>query len=201
MLTAFAIVSVLGTVLDSAGGAPNQKEKSPSTAAKDKAAPSDATPPDAATSSLPSPELAAVKVAIALARRGELVQASDVEEGIGDPVARQVVEWAILRSDKNEIDFRRHVAFISDNPSWPGIGLLRRRAEAALWKERLDPQTVRAYLDKDQPLTAQGKFALARALLLEGDRSDAQSLVREAWRYDRFQAGLWLRPLTMDVRT
>jgi soluble lytic murein transglycosylase len=63
--------------------------------------------PDAATSSLPSPELAAVKVAIALARRGELVQASDVEEGIGDPVARQVVEWAILRSDKNEIDFRR----------------------------------------------------------------------------------------------
>src|SRR4030081_1264064 len=71
MLTAFAIVSVLGIVLDSAGGAPNQKEKSPSTAAKDKAAPSDATPPDAATSSLPSPELAAVKVAIALARRGE----------------------------------------------------------------------------------------------------------------------------------
>ena len=190
MLTAFAIVSVLGIVLDSAGGAPNQKEKSPSTAAKDKAAPSDATPPDAATSSLPSPELAAVKVAIALARRGELVQASDVEEGIGDPVARQVVEWAILRSDKNEIDFRRYVAFISDNPSWPGIGLLRRRAEAALWKERLDPQTVRAYFDKDQPLTAQGKFALARALLLEGDRSDAQSLVREAWRYDNFSGDL-----------
>ena len=190
MLTAFAIVSVLGIVLDSAGGAPNQKEKSPSTAAKDKAAPSDATPPDAATSSLPSPELAAVKVAITLARRGELVQASDVEEGIGDPVARQVVEWAILRSDKNEIDFRRYVAFISDNPSWPGIGLLRRRAEAALWKERLDPQTVRAYFDKEQPLTAHGKFALARALLLEGDRSDAQSLVREAWRYDNFSGDL-----------
>jgi hypothetical protein len=40
-------------------------------------------------------------------------------------------------------------------------------------------QTVRAYFGKDQPLTAQGKLALARALLLEGHRADAQNLVRE----------------------
>jgi soluble lytic murein transglycosylase len=190
MLTALAIVSVLGIVLDSAGGAPDQKERSPSTATKNKAATSDATPADAATSPLPSPDFAAVKVAIALARKGELAQTSDVAEGIGDPVARKVVDWAILRSDKNEVDFRRYVAFIFDNPSWPGLGLLRRRAEAALWKERLDPQTVRAYFDKDQPLTAQGKFALARALLLQGDRAAAQSLVREAWRYDNFSGDL-----------
>jgi hypothetical protein len=38
MLTAFAILSVLGIVSDSAGGAPEQKERSPSTAAKDHAA-------------------------------------------------------------------------------------------------------------------------------------------------------------------
>ena len=92
--------------------------------------------------------------------------------------------------DNNAVDFRRYVAFISDNPSWPGIGLLRRRAEAALWKERLDPRTVRGYFDKHQPLTTQGKFALARAVLLEGDRADAQSLVREAWRYDNFSGEL-----------
>src|SRR5262249_51794934 len=33
-------------------------------------------------------------------------------------------------------------------------------------------------------------FALARALLLEGDRADAQNLVREAWRYDNFSGDL-----------
>lgn len=76
------------------------------------------------------------------------------------------------------------------NPSWPNIGVLRRRAEAALWKERLGPQTVRAYFDKDQPLTAQGKFALARALLLDGERAEAQKLVRESWRYDNFSGDL-----------
>jgi soluble lytic murein transglycosylase len=212
ILTAFAIGIVLGVALpaDPARGAPDQKAKSPSTAAKDKASaskapaakdedpatkatgngttprPSNATP----TVDASSPDLAAVKEAITLARKGELAQASDVQNRIADPVARKVLEWAILRTDNNEIDFRRYVAFISHNQSWPSIGLLRRRAEAALWKERLDPQTVRAYFGKDQPLTAMGKFALARALLLQGDRAGAQNLIREAWRYESFSGDL-----------
>ena len=111
---AFAIVSVLGIVLqvDAAGGGPDQK--------------ADAMPADPAT-------LATIKGAIALARKGEPAQASDVKESISDPVGRKVVEWAILCSDNNEVDFQRYVAFISDNPAWPNIGLLRRRAEAALY--------------------------------------------------------------------
>jgi soluble lytic murein transglycosylase len=163
---AFAVVSTLGIVLqvDAAGVGSDQK--------------ADALPSDPAT-------LATIKIAIALARKGDLAQANDVKESMSDPIARNVVEWAILRS--KEVDFQRYVAFISNHPSWPNIGLLRRRAEAALWKERLDPQIVRGYFGKDQPLTAQGKFALARALLLEGDQADAQKLVREAWRYDNFR--------------
>jgi soluble lytic murein transglycosylase len=174
VLMTFAVVSALGIVLqvDAAGVGPDQK--------------ADALPSDPAT-------LATIKTAIALARKGELAQASDVEESIGDPVARKVVEWAILRS--KEVDFQRYVAFIFENPNWPNIGLLRRRAEAALWKERLDPQIVRGYFGKNQPLTAQGKFALARALLLEGDRADAQNLVREAWRHDNFSGDLELQIL------
>ncbi len=161
----FAVVIALSIVfqVDAAGVGPDRK--------------ADALSSDPAT-------LATIKTAIVLVRKGELAQASDVKDSLSDPIARNVVEWAILRS--KEVEFQRYVAFISDNPGWPNIDLLRRRAEAALWKERLDPQTVRAYFDKDQPLTAQGKFALARALLLEGDRADAQNLVREAWRSDNF---------------
>ena len=36
--------------------------------------------------------------------------------------------------------FARYAAFIAANPSWPSIGLLRRRAEAMLWNERADPR-------------------------------------------------------------
>jgi soluble lytic murein transglycosylase len=140
----------------------------------------------ATTASTPSPDIAAVKEAIAQARKGEPSRARELQSTIGDPVARKLVEWAILRSDDNEVDYSRYVAFITENPSWPSIGFLRRRAEAALWQDRLDPATVRAHFGRERPATSKGKFALARALLLQGDRAGAQSLVREAWRYESF---------------
>src|SRR5215831_10937856 len=91
---AFAIVSVLGIVLqvDAAGGGPDQK--------------ADGLPSDPAT-------LATIKLAIALTRKGDLAQASELKESIADAAASTVVEWAILRSNNNEVDFRRYLAFIS----------------------------------------------------------------------------------------
>src|SRR6266852_1769793 len=85
----------------------------------------------------------------------------------------------------------------TENSSWPAIGLLRRRAEATLWTDRLDPAFVRAFFSKDKPTTIKGKFALARALLLLGDRAAAQSIVREAWRYDTFSDDL--ESMALDV--
>src|SRR5260370_2200713 len=136
-------------------------------------------------------DIAALREAVTAARRGKTTQAADLQRTIGDPVARKLVEWTILRSDETQsIDVSRYMAFITDNPSWPSIGLLRRRAEATLWADRLDPAFVRAFFRKEPPTTTTGKFALARAMLLQGDRAGAQSLVREAWRYDSFSSDL-----------
>jgi len=132
-----------------------------------------------------------LREAVTAARRGKTTQAADLQRTIGDPVARKLVEWTILRSDETQsIDVSRYMSFITDNPSWPSIALLRRRAEATLWADRLDPAFVRAFFGKEPPTTTKGKFALARALLLQGDRAGAQSLVRQAWRYDSFSSDL-----------
>src|SRR6266404_2681080 len=145
-----------------------------------------------APSELPSAaDIAALKEAIAAARRGKTTQAADLQKTISDPVARKLVEWQILRSDDTQsIDVSRYMAFITENPSWPSTALMRRRAEATLWADRLDPAFVRAFFAKERPVTTKGKFALARALLLPGDRAGAQSLVREAWRNDSFSREL-----------
>src|SRR5258706_153593 len=84
--------------------------------------------------------------------------------------AGMLVQWSIPRNnDESEtIELARYTAFISENPSWPAIGLLRRRAEATLSSDRPDPAVVRSFFGKQQPTTAKGKFALARALLLQG---------------------------------
>jgi soluble lytic murein transglycosylase len=130
-----------------------------------------------------SGDLAAVKQAIELVRKSKTSEATAIAKTIGDPVAQKLVEWFILRYPDGEVSFGRYASFIADNPGWPGIGKLRRRAEARLWQDRVDATTVRGFTG-DQPMSAKGRFALARALLAEGDRDGAERQVRAAWRSD-----------------
>jgi soluble lytic murein transglycosylase len=127
-----------------------------------------------------SGDLAAVKQAIDLVRKAKTAEATAIEKTIGDPAAQKLVEWFILRHPDAEASFGRYAAFIADNPSWPSVRALRGRAEARLWQERGDAATVRRFTG-GQPASARGRFALARALLVEGDRTGAQGQVREAW--------------------
>ena len=124
---------------------------------------------------------AAVKDAMDLARRGKTNDATDAEKKIVDPAAQKLAEWFVLRHPESQAPFSRYAAFIVDNPEWPGTTLLRRRAESRLWQEKSDAATVHAFTG-NQPLTARGRFALARVLRDEGDRDGAQRLVREAYR-------------------
>jgi soluble lytic murein transglycosylase len=173
----------------SAPALPNLPQVSPARSNSPKAAPAPqfAAAPTISTSSV---DIAALKEAITLARRGNASRATEVAANISDPVARKLAEWAILRSDNSGANFAQYTAFITANPSWPSVGMLRRRAEAMLWHERPNPASVIAYFAKEPPITPRGRFALARALLAQGDRAGAQAQTREAWRYDAFSADL-----------
>jgi soluble lytic murein transglycosylase len=142
-----------------------------------------ASAPASADASPLSADLAAVKNAIDLVRKAKTTEATAIQKTIADPAARKLVEWFILRHPDAEANFSRYAAFIADNPGWPSIGLMRKRAEARLWQERSDAATVRDFVG-DQPTSAKGRFALARVLLAEGNRDDAGRMVRQAWRSD-----------------
>jgi peptidoglycan lytic transglycosylase len=144
--------------------------------------PADEPAPAADIPSLP-PELAAVRNAIELTRKAKIAEATAVQKTIDDPAARRLVEWFILRHPEADANFSRYAAFIADNPGWPSMSLIRRRAEASLWQERSDAAAVRSFIG-NQPTSAKGRFALARVLLAEGDRENAARLVRQAWRSD-----------------
>jgi soluble lytic murein transglycosylase len=144
--------------------------------------PGDAPPPSAEASPL-SADLAAVRNAIDLARKAKTGEATAVQKTIGDPAARRLVEWFILRHPDADANFSRYAAFIADSPDWPSIGLMRKRAEARLWQERSDAATIRNFVGH-RPTSAKGRLALARVLLAEGDRDGAGSLVRQSWQSD-----------------
>ena len=127
------------------------------------------------------PALAAVKQALDLLGQGKLAEATAVEKSLVDPVAQKLVEWALLRRAEREVGFQRYDRFITANPDWPGIPLFRRRAEAQLWSGHPDAATVHRFLARG-PDSALGKLALARVLLSEGDRAQAESEIRAVWR-------------------
>jgi soluble lytic murein transglycosylase len=129
-------------------------------------------------------DLEALKEALGLAARGKLPAAAERAESIRDAAAQKLIEWVILRADDGESTFSRYAKFIQANPHWPGVGMLRRRAEGQLWQEKRDAATVLAFFAATKPTSAKGRLALGRALLTQGNQAAAQQYAREAWRQD-----------------
>lgn len=140
------------------------------------------------TSSTSKADADTLEQVIELVRNKKPADATQLQASIGDPVARKLAEWIILRSDDNGASSDRYKAFITENPSWPSQTFLRRRGEAALWDDKRDDSVVLAFFSGEQPISAKGRFMLARALLARGDRSSAERMVREAWRGDSFSS-------------
>jgi peptidoglycan lytic transglycosylase len=138
----------------------------------------------AATTSTSRADMDALENVLEQIRKHSPDEATQTEATISDPVARKLAEWLILRSDNNNATVERYRAFITANPSWPSQAFLRRRLEAALWDDHRDDAAVSSWFENESPISAKGRFALAKALLARGDRANAERLVREAWRGD-----------------
>ena len=150
--------------------------------------------PSASTSAA---DIALVKQVIDATRKANEVVANVAQNSITDPVARKLAEWIVLRSDNTKPAFQRYAAFVATNPSWPHSPLFRRRAENALWNDKLDDTTVRSFFATNPPTTAKGRYMLARAQLAQGDRASAEALVRHAWQHDDASADVEKRVLEM----
>jgi len=140
-----------------------------------------------ATSAL---DISAVRRAIKLVRDRKQADAEAVRDTIRDPVGRKVVEWVILRFDQVGADFSRFAEFVVENPNWPSVVTLRRKAESQAYNERPQANAVRRFFSVHPPLSARGKIAQARALAAVGDRQTAHALIRETWRKERMPADM-----------
>lgn len=138
----------------------------------------------AATSSTSQADKDTLENVIELVRKRKPGDATNYAASISDPVARKLAEWIILRSEDNGASVERYRAFLSANPSWPSQTFLRRRLEAAMWDDRRDDSVAWSWFENESPVSAKGRFMLAKAMLARGDRANAERLVREAWRSD-----------------
>jgi soluble lytic murein transglycosylase len=144
----------------------------------------------ASSSTTSSTDIATVKRIIEFASKGKDAEINSAMGSISDPVARKLAEWVYLRSYNTNPSFARFSAFIVQNPAWPHVPLFRRRAENALWDDRVDDNTIRNFFKEHEPSTAKGRLVYARVLLAGGDRARADVFARKAWREDDFSAAV-----------
>ena len=138
----------------------------------------------AATSATSQPDKEALENVIELLRKRKPDEATQMQAAISDPVAKKLAEWLVLRSENNNVTVERYRAFLAQNPSWPSQTFMRRRLEAALWDDKREDAAVWAWFESQSPVSAKGRLSLAKAMIARGDRSNAERLVREAWRND-----------------
>ncbi|TAL03889.1 MAG: lytic transglycosylase domain-containing protein [Rhodospirillaceae bacterium] len=100
-----------------------------------------------------------------------------------NPILKKVVDWSYMREPGAHVPFADRVAFITNNPGWPGLKELQRRTEEALD----DPITVTvpaalvAWFNDHPPLTTAGQVGYARALQTVGETDKAAQIARQAW--------------------
>ena len=94
------------------------------------------------------------------------------------PVAADVIEWHRLRAGRGT--YADVTAFLNRRPDWPGMALLRRRAEPAVAAAGAD--AVRSFYSASGPQSPQGVLDYAAAQIEVGNSGDAEASVVLAWR-------------------
>ena len=101
-----------------------------------------------------------------------------------DPVERKIAEWVAVRLGPRSLD--RIAVFRRENPDWHLGTALSQLAEEALVVSGKPATFVRTFFSEQQPITAEGKLALALALKADGAAGEAAAMVRDAWRNHTF---------------
>jgi len=137
-------------------------------------------PATAAEKGLFDANRAIYRQAFAAADRGKWDEARRLAARSHDKLAAKVIAWREMRAMGNNVPFADIARFIDDNPDWPGMDQLRRRAEEAI-DEATPSRLVLAWFGKREPVTFDGRVALARALEATGKTAEARAQIRRAW--------------------
>lgn len=133
---------------------------------------------------------------LAQARARDVVGTRATAAQIGDPVARKLVEWALLDTSAPQLPYSDLAAAQTGFAGWPRAESRREAAERALDLAYAGPDAATALFARSAPTTAEGAVALADALEQRGRRDEARALITEWWRTRSFDEALQTRILT-----
>ena len=116
-----------------------------------------------------------------LALKGNFSDAGALAQRSGDEAAIKLVELLFLRDHWKDAGVSRITNFLAAAPKWPLAETLMKRAEQSLYTNRETADRVLSHFAKRQPVSIEGKLALARANISIGNADAARSLVKAVW--------------------
>lgn len=130
------------------------------------------------------------------ARARDVVGTRATAAQISDPVARKLVEWALIDTSAQQLPYSDLAAAQTSMAGWPRGESRRAATERALDLAYAGPDAALALFATTPPSTAEGAFALADALEQRGRRDEARALITEWWRTRSFDEPVQTRILT-----
>ena len=133
---------------------------------------------------------------LAAARARDIPGARNAAAQIGDPVARKLVEWALLDTSADQLPYSDLAVAQSRFAGWPRASSRRAAAEQVLDRSYAGSASALALFAQSAPTTIEGAIALAEALEQGGRSEDARRLIGEWWRTRSFDEATQSRVLT-----
>jgi soluble lytic murein transglycosylase len=136
----------------------------------------------APVAALAAPQASSAAVQAAdLALKGKFEDAGAAAQRSGDPAAIKLVELIYLRDHWKDAGYARIMDFLVAAPKWPLTETLLKRAEQSLYANNEPSNLILAHFAKREPVTNDGRLALARANLATGNQTAARALLQKVW--------------------
>ena len=99
---------------------------------------------------------------------------------IKNPHLQKALYWRLYLANNSRTNFFEIARLIKENPNWPSINRLRKRAEEAM-QPRMNPELIINWFKDYPPLTTYGAIRLGEALLVLKKKKDAIQMLRKTW--------------------
>ncbi|GHA91858.1 murein transglycosylase [Algimonas arctica] len=112
---------------------------------------------------------------------GDWRELKKAKDSIQDPTAKDLLRWVRSERDPNvPTDWLTYV--VHDLSDWPRMVSIQAKAEARLFDDPLSSRRTLEWFNGKEPVSGEGRAALARALYQAGDRDQADRWLKSAWR-------------------
>jgi len=109
---------------------------------------------------------------------------SDLEQQIkklNDPTAKDVLRWVRAARDPN-VSFKDITYVVQDLPNWPRMTSIQAKAEGIMFDDPISARKTIQWFQGKEPITGEGRAALARAHYRLGNKDSGDLWLKSAWR-------------------